>query len=68
MMYPTLFPYGLGGFENADDSELTVNGPWQPWRKTPLSLKRHVKHLFSLSDKRFQEHYLFLFTTFNILQ
>ena len=68
MMYPTLFPYGLGGFENTNDSELTVDGPQQPQHKTPLSLKQHVKHLFSLSDKQFQEHYSFLFTTFNILQ
>lgn len=68
MMYPTLFPYGLGGFENANDSELTVDGPQQPRCKTSLSLKWHVKHLFSLSDKWFQEHYSFLFTTFNILQ
>ena len=30
MMYPTLFPYGLGGFENTNDSELTVDGPQQP--------------------------------------
>ncbi len=31
-------------------------------------MKRHVKHLFSLSDRQFQEHYSFLFTAFNILQ
>lgn len=55
MIYPTLFPYGIGGFENTACS-----------RK--LSMKRHVKHLFNLSDRRFQEHYSFLFTAFNILQ
>ena len=55
MIYPTLFPYGVGGFENKN-------------RKKALSMKRHVKHLFSLSDRRFQEHYSFLFTVFNILQ
>ncbi|KAJ7148123.1 hypothetical protein C8R43DRAFT_889111, partial [Mycena crocata] len=32
MMYPTLFPYGLGGFEDQQ-------------RRSPLSFKRHVKHL-----------------------
>ncbi|KAH9847114.1 hypothetical protein C2E23DRAFT_742521, partial [Lenzites betulinus] len=32
MLYPCLFPYGLGGCEN-------------PLRRRPLSLKRHVKHL-----------------------
>ena len=55
MIYPTLFPYGIGGFENVQ-------------RSVRVSMKRHVKHLFNLSDKRFQEHYSFLFTVFNILQ
>ncbi|KAJ3836596.1 hypothetical protein F5878DRAFT_653029 [Lentinula raphanica] len=32
MIYPTLFPYGLGGFEN-------------PSQSVHVSLKRHVKHL-----------------------
>ncbi|KAJ7858576.1 hypothetical protein B0H13DRAFT_2571378, partial [Mycena leptocephala] len=32
MMYPTLFPYGLGGLEDKD-------------RRTRLGFKRHVKHL-----------------------
>ncbi|KAJ6530742.1 hypothetical protein B0H19DRAFT_967308, partial [Mycena capillaripes] len=54
-MYPTLFPYGLGGFEDSN-------------RRTKLGFKRHVKHLFNLADRRFQEHYSFLFTTFNMLQ
>lgn len=54
-LYPTLFPYGLGGVEDRK-------------RSTKLSLKRHVKHLLSLSDRRFQEHHSFLFTAFNILQ
>ncbi|KAJ6461572.1 hypothetical protein C8R47DRAFT_924063, partial [Mycena vitilis] len=31
MMYPTLFPYGLGGLEDSH-------------RPTPLSFKRHIKH------------------------
>jgi len=55
MLYPTLFPYGCGGFE---DSE----------RCKPISLKEHVKYLFSMKDKRFQTHYSFLFVVFNILQ
>ena len=55
LIYPTLFPYGLGGFEDRLRSE-------------PLSMKRHVKHLFNLADRCFQEHYSFLFTAFNILQ
>jgi len=55
MLYPTLFPYGCGGFEDCK-------------RVKRISLKEHVKYLFSLSDKRFQTHYSFLFTAFNILQ
>ncbi len=55
MTYPTLFPYGLGGFEDLQ-------------RETSLSFKRQVKLFFSLADTRFQEHYSFLFTVFNILQ
>lgn len=55
MLYPTLFLYGCGGFK---DSECCK----------PISLKEHMKHLFSLRDKRFQTHYSFLFTVFNILQ
>jgi hypothetical protein len=55
MIYPTLFPYGIGGFENCN-------------RSARVSLKRHTKHMFSLADRRFQEHYSFLFTIFNILQ
>lgn len=55
MIYPTLFPYGKGGFEDQ-------------LQRVPISMKRHVKHLCGLSDRRFQEHYSFLFTAFNILQ
>ena len=55
MIYPTLFPYGCGGFEDRT-------------RSVPMSLKEHVKTLFSWHDKRFQTHYSFLFTAFNILQ
>jgi hypothetical protein len=55
MMYPTLFPYGIGGPENKA-------------RRTPLSFKNHIKHFFTLNDQRFQEHYSFLFTAFNMLQ
>lgn len=49
LTYPTLFPYGLGGFEDSQ-------------RAAPLSFKHQLKHFFSLADRRFQEHYSFLFT------
>jgi hypothetical protein len=55
MIYPTLFPYGLGGFEDA---------AWM----TKISFQKHLKHLFSLADRCFQEHYSFLFTVFNVIQ
>ena len=55
MLYPTLFPYGCGGFEDHE-------------RCKRISLKEHVKYLFSLKDRRFQKHYSFLFVVFNILQ
>lgn len=54
-LYPTLFPYGVGGLEDRN-------------RSSKVSLKRHVRHLLSLKDRRFQEHHTFLFTAFNILQ
>ena len=55
MLYPTLFPYGIGGIE---DKRRTV----------AISFENHVKHLLSLADRRFQEHYSFLFTAFNVIQ
>ena len=55
MIYPTLFPYGVGGFEDKK-------------RQVAISMRRHVKHLCGLADRRFQEHYSFMFTAFNILQ
>jgi hypothetical protein len=55
MTYPTLFPYGIGGFDN-DQHRLT------------LSFKTQVKHFFHLADWRFQEHFSFLFTAFNVIQ
>src|ERR1700722_8524980 len=55
LMYPTLFPYGIGGFDDRN-------------RSAKLSMRRQVKHFLQLSDRRFQEHPTFIFTAFNILQ
>ena len=55
LTYPTLFPYGLGAPEDS-------------FRSCHVSLKRHVSHLLQLADRRFQTHYSFLFTAFNVLQ
>ncbi|KAF8237218.1 hypothetical protein L208DRAFT_1248997 [Tricholoma matsutake] len=54
-IYPTLFPFGIGGFEDQT-------------QKQPISLKWHTKHLLNLTDCHFQEHPSFMFTAFNILQ
>lgn len=54
-IYPCLFPYGIGGFE--DDR-----------RVSPLGFQRHVRHVLALRDPRFREHHSFMFTAFNILQ
>ncbi|KAF8995639.1 hypothetical protein BDQ17DRAFT_1250489 [Cyathus striatus] len=55
MIYPSLFPYGIGGPENLQ-------------RRTSLSFQCHIKYFFQLHDRHFQQHYSFLFTTFNIIQ
>ena len=55
LMYPTLFPYGLGA-------------PEEGRRARRVSLKRHIKYFLSLSDTHFQTHYSFIFTAFSVLQ
>ncbi|PBK92437.1 hypothetical protein ARMGADRAFT_930604 [Armillaria gallica] len=55
LMYPTLFPYGIGGLEDRG----CLNS---------LSFEAHVKHLLNLNDRRFQKHRTFLFTAFNMIQ
>jgi len=55
MLYPTLFPYGIGGFEDRR-------------RLVPIGFDNHVKHMLALNDRRFQEHYSFMFVAFNITQ
>ncbi|PPQ76590.1 hypothetical protein CVT24_013026 [Panaeolus cyanescens] len=55
MIYPTLYPYGIGGFENE-------------MRTVPVSIHRHIQLLLNYADDRFQVHHSFMFTVFNILQ
>jgi hypothetical protein len=55
LLYPTLFPYGCGGFELST-------------RRVKVDLRAQARHYFRLADRRFQTHYSFLFTVFNILQ
>ena len=52
-MFPTLFPYGRGGFED-------------PARQ-PLSMTQQVRHMVSLRDRRFRTHSSFAFIVSNIL-
>ncbi|KAF5335803.1 hypothetical protein D9611_009612 [Ephemerocybe angulata] len=54
-LYPTLFPYGSGGFED-------------PRRQYAVSFASHVQHVLSLTDSRFRHHGSFLFTAFNMIQ
>lgn len=54
-MFPTLYPLGVGGFEDPD-------------REHPVGFQLHLRHLLSLADRRFQVHPSFIFTAFNILQ
>lgn len=55
MMYPTLFPYGIGGLEDRN-------------RCRVVTFHQGARHLFRLQDCRFQEHNSFLFSVFNMLQ
>ncbi|KAG1801878.1 hypothetical protein EV424DRAFT_1331589, partial [Suillus variegatus] len=54
-MYPTLFPYGIGGFEDKT-------------RQTALSFNRQAKHMLNISDCNFRYHESFLFVVLNMLQ
>lgn len=43
-MFPTLFPLGIGGFEDSR-------------RQIPVSLESHAKHLLDMPDRIFRYHY-----------
>lgn len=51
-MFPWLFPYGTGGFENEDIRQ-------------PVPLKTHVRHLMNYHDHRFQVDEYFPFMVYN---
>ena len=55
MLYPTLFPYGISGFEDRH-------------RLVSIGFENHIMHMLSLNDRYFQEHYSFMFVAFNIIQ
>ncbi|KAG2142130.1 hypothetical protein BD769DRAFT_52350 [Suillus cothurnatus] len=54
-LYPTLYPYGVGGFEDHS-------------RVTPLSIERQAKYSLNLSDRAFRYHDAYIFVVLNILQ
>jgi hypothetical protein len=54
-LYPTLFPYGTGAFEDAS-------------RPVKISFKKQIQYLLSYHDRRFEEHHSFIFIAFNMLQ
>ena len=54
-LYPTLFPYGAGGFEDSS-------------RPIKISFKKQIQYLLSYHDRRFEEHHSFTFVVFNMLQ
>jgi Helitron helicase-like domain at N-terminus len=54
-LYPTLFPYGMGGVENKS-------------RSIHVSYMKHIRFFLSYHDHRFETNTSFIFVTFNILQ
>ena len=54
-LYPTLFPYGLGGVENEE-------------RSVRVSYAKHMRYFLSYHDRRFEMNSSFIFVNFNILQ
>ncbi|CAF0815681.1 unnamed protein product [Adineta steineri] len=54
-IFPTLFPYGCGALEDFS-------------RPVKIDLREHLRYLLSFGDRRFEEHYSFIFVVFNILQ
>ncbi|KAJ3723370.1 hypothetical protein C8R42DRAFT_578887, partial [Lentinula raphanica] len=54
-MFPTLFPLGIGGFEDS--------------RRSPqVSMKSHAAHLLDQCGRAFRYHHYYIFVALNILQ
>ena len=54
-MFPTLFPFGTGGFKH-------------PLRQLKVSFQAHANALLDVPDKSFQHHQSYLFVALNIIQ
>lgn len=54
-LYPTLFPYGMGGVEDFT-------------KPTAVTFEKHIQYLLSYADGRFERNHSFIFIAFNIIQ
>ena len=54
-MFPTLFPLGIGGFEESN-------------RRPSASLEMQAKYLLTLADHSFHYHYFYIFFVLNLIQ
>ncbi|KAF8230247.1 hypothetical protein L208DRAFT_1282975 [Tricholoma matsutake] len=54
-MYPTLFPFGIGGVED-------------PIWPVPISFQQQANYCLSLSDFSFRYHHSFIFVVWNIIE
>ncbi|KLO10936.1 hypothetical protein SCHPADRAFT_831849, partial [Schizopora paradoxa] len=54
-MYPTLFPYGFGGFDQSD-------------QRIKVSFEKQVNYLFDIFGHKFRYHSSFMFVALNIIQ
>ncbi|KAJ7310997.1 hypothetical protein DFH08DRAFT_666077, partial [Mycena albidolilacea] len=62
LLWPTLFPFGVGMIDNNDVRLSTEYGFRQ------VDTAPHVEHLITIADKRFQVHKSFIFVMANIIQ
>ena len=54
-MYPILYPYGTGGFED-------------PAHSVAVSFQKQANYYLDLADRSFRYHHSFIFVVVNILQ
>ncbi|TFK22122.1 hypothetical protein FA15DRAFT_596699 [Coprinopsis marcescibilis] len=54
-MFPTLYPFGIGGFEDHD-------------RPTALSFEKQAEYYLNVPEKMFRYHYSFIFIVLNMIQ
>ncbi|KAJ7256297.1 hypothetical protein C8J57DRAFT_1062574, partial [Mycena rebaudengoi] len=61
ILWPTLFPYGVGIFEDPIRLQKVDGHSFKP-----IALKKHVSRYLKLADRRFQIHMTFIFAMHNI--